>query len=404
MNERLARESFDSSGFDEYASVSMRDSRAPQLAIAEESEKPFSIERAFASLPSMKQTLCRVFIGVTLIIQAYGAELSLEPVDTPVDSPPKGFAQSIGGEGDSAKWRVIVDALPPAMEIISPLARNTNRKKVIGQFSNALGKSRVPMLVYDKETFDDFELTTHVKVVDGQQSQTIGLVFRWQDPSNYYSFRIDTLGGWFYFRKVVNGLAQEPIGNRIDLPSGEWHSLQIKCEGPNISLSLNQTKSIPTLTDTQFVSGKIGYFTEADATAYFGNTKIKYRPKIAIAQRLVEQVMEKYNRLIQVSIFANETDANPPSLIASNFEQRIGTPADEAVLDCIKRGKIYYAKTKKSAIVTLPIKDRNGEPTAACRVELRKFRGQTQNNAIVRAQPVAQMIEARVLDKRDLFE
>ena len=404
MNERLARESFESGSEDPNASAFTRDSSTPGTSNTEDLEKPFSIEGAFASLLLMKQTLCRVLLGATLITQAYGAELSLEPVDSPVDTAPMGFSPMIGGEGASGKWRVIVDALPPAMELISPLARNTNRKKVIGQFSNALGTSRVPMLIFDKEAFDDFELTTQVKVVDGQQSQTIGLVFRWQDPENYYSFRIDTLGGWYYFRKVVNGQAQEPMGNRIDLPSGQWHTLQIKCKGQEISLSLNQTNTIPTLIDTQFGSGKLGFFTEADATGYFGDTKINYRPKIAPAQRIIDQVMEKYGRLIQVSIFANETNDAPPSIIASNFKQRIGTPADEAVLDCINRGKIYYAKTKQTAIVTLPLKDRNGEPTAACRVELKKFRGQTQKNAIARAQPVAQMIAARVLYKRDLFE
>ena len=158
------------------------------------------------------------------------------------------------------------------------------------------------------------------------------------------------------------------------------------------------------LTDTEFSSGKIGYWTESDTTGYFGDTKIRCRPKVAPAQRLISQIMDKYSRLVQVSIFASESDSAPPASIASNNPDAVGQAADEAILDSIDRRKIYYAKKKKTVIVTLPIKDRNGESIAACRVELKRFRGQTQKNAIFRAQPVVEMIQSRILDRTDLFD
>ncbi len=352
----------------------------------------------------MKQLLYRVLFSTLLIAEIQAAELRLEPIDSPVDSSPSGFKAYLGGQGEPGEWKVVMDSLASAMQQISPLANNTNRKKVIGQFSNSLETPRFPMLIHEGESFDDFELTTQAKILDGLRSQAIGIVFRWQDPNNYYSFRVDTLNGFYYFRKVVNGQEQEPLGNRIDIKTNEWLTLKIDCKGPNITLSLGDKNQIPMLTDTEFSSGKIGYWTESDTTGYFGDTKIRYRPKLAPAQRLVGQVMEKYNRLVQVSIFASETDSAPPTKIATNNPESMGQAADEAILDTIDRAKIYYKKNKKTVVVTLPVKDRNGETIAACRVELKRFRGQTQKNAIVRAQPVVRMIQSRILDRSDLFD
>ena len=352
----------------------------------------------------MKQTLWQLILSTTLVFQSYGAVIYFEPPEMEINAVPTGFTPELAGSGPAADWKVLMDSVPSAMAQISPLANQSNRKKVIGQFSTVQSPDRFPMLLFSKESFEDFTLTSRVKVVSGQVTQTLGLVFRWQDPDNYYSFRIDTMEGWYYFRKVVNGVHQEPIGNRIKIAPNEWHSVQIECTGPKISLKLNQTESIPVLTDTQFKTGKLGFWTKADTVAYFGDTKVTYRPRIAMAQRLVDQVMAKYNRLIQVSIYATETEAVDPTLIASNLKETIGAQADEAVLDTIARRKIYFKKTKETAIVTLPIKDRNGEAMAACRVELEKFRGQTESNAIVRAMPIVEMIQTRVLDRRDLFE
>jgi hypothetical protein len=352
----------------------------------------------------MKHTLWQLTLSITLVIQTFAAEIYFETTNVPVGSAPEGFTPWVIGSGPSGDWKIRMDSLPSAMTQISPLAVQSNRKKVISQLSTTRDRGRILMLTRDEESFEDFVMTTRIKASKDRQTQALGIVFRWQDPKNYYSFCIDMVSDMYFFRKVVNGIQQEPLGNRIKIPPNEWHSLQIECNGSKISLRLNQTESIPDINDTQFKTGKIGYWTAADTVASFGDTKIIYTPKIATAQRLVDQVMAKYSRLIQVSLYASETSSTPPTLIASNLKETIGAQADKSVLDSIARRKIYFEKTKKTAIVTLPIKDRNGESMAACRVELKKFKGQTESNAIVRAMPVVEMIQARLLDRRDLFE
>ncbi len=352
----------------------------------------------------MNQSFWTLLIALSSSLTLSAAELRLEPIDTPVDDFPPSFTASTGGSGPEGDWKVLTDALPSAMKRISPLAPNTNRKKVIGQFSTLQQRNRFPMLTYQPESFDDFTLTTRIKTTADSPNQNAGLVFRWQNPENYYSVRLDTKGGWFLFRKVVNGQAQEPLGNRTQVPAGEWHQLSVECQGPRITLSLNDSETIPVLTDTQFTTGKIGYWTESGTIAFFGDTRINYQPKIATAQRIVDPVLKKFNKVIDLKLFARSTEDGPASLIAGSDPTVVGEPADDAAIDTIDDGRIYYAKKKKSVIVTMPVKDRNGESMAAVRVELKSFKGQTQQNALARTIPIVKMIQARALDRADLFD
>lgn len=345
--------------------------------------------------------LC-AFFGICFSLG--GAVISLEHSDVALSGPNQIFQPELVGKGPPAQWSVLTDSMPSAMTRISPLAPKANRKNVIGQLSRIPTESRFPMLLYSKESFEDFQLSVRLKILEGEQAQSAGVLFRWQNPQNYYSVRIDALGGWFLFIKTVNGEEQEPIGNRCKIEPRQWHTLRIQCEGPKISLRLNDAETIPTLIDTQFSSGKIGYCTQADTMAYFGDAQITYRPQILAAQRIINQVMKKYSRLLRISLYAGREENSPAVVIASNQKERIGQAADEAVLDSILRRNIYFARTRKTIVVTLPIKDRNGEGVAACRIELKSFPGQTRQNAVARCLPVIQMIEAQVLNRDDLFQ
>jgi len=50
------------------------------------------------------------------------------------------------------------------------------------------------------------------------------------------------------------------------------------------------------------------------------------------------------------------------------------------------------------------LRDRNGENVAAIKVVMKSFPGQTEKNALARAQPVAKRIEAHFQTLKDLVE
>ena len=72
--------------------------------------------------------------------------------------------------------------------------------------------------------------------------------------------------------------------------------------------------------------------------------------------------------------------------------------------DVIQRDVSYYGKEQGSALVTLPLHDRNGEVVGAVRVLMQSFPGQTEKNALARSQPVIWEMEKRIRTARDLIE
>ena len=73
------------------------------------------------------------------------------------------------------------------------------------------------------------------------------------------------------------------------------------------------------------------------------------------------------------------------------------------LIGVVKRAEFGYARKDKSVIVTAPLKDRNGEPVAAVKVKMRRFKGQTKKASIVRIMPIVKLIESRMRDAKDLL-
>ena len=119
----------------------------------------------------MKHTLWQLILSITLAFQSFAAEIYFETTNMPVGSAPAGFTPWVIGSGPSGDWKVRMDSLPSAMVQISPLAVQSNRKKVISQHSAAKNTNRILMLTKDKEVFEDFEMTTRVKTGQDQQTQ-----------------------------------------------------------------------------------------------------------------------------------------------------------------------------------------------------------------------------------------
>jgi hypothetical protein len=53
--------------------------------------------------------------------------------------------------------------------------------------------------------------------------------------------------------------------------------------------------------------------------------------------------------------------------------------------------------------VTLPLRDRNGDPMAAVRVQLKSFLGETQDHAITRATMILKQMQTQVTSKEELM-
>jgi hypothetical protein len=192
------------------------------------------------------------------------------------------------------------------------------------------------------------------------------------------------------------------VGPSIEIERGVWHGLRVECKGNHIVCQLDGKDVMPTITDNTFLSGRIGFITKSDSVSCFGETRITFTPHEKLAEILVREALRRYPRLIGLQLYYLQNDE--AKVIASNHEDEVGTAGGRAESDVLKRGVTYFGKERHYALVTLPLHDKNGEVAAAVRVILESFAGQTEQNAVARAQPVVRDMEKRVRTAKDLLQ
>jgi hypothetical protein len=344
--------------------------------------------------------------ALVLALSARGADLKIDFSNFPTNTTPTGFHGALAGGGEKGDWKIVMDESPSAF---APLLSQTNRLPVLtrhpalAQLSQDPTDERFPMLIYDQETFKDFKLTTRFKIVSGVAEQMAGMVFRYQNSSNFYIIRASALGHNIRFYKVVNGLRGNLLGPDLNIATNVWHTLGIQCQGNQITCLLDDQAVMPPLTDNTFASGKIGFWTKSDAVSYFGDTTINYTPRVPMAQSLVQNMMQKYPRILELRVYTQDDRGNP-QIIASNNEKEIGQPGTDAEKGALTSGTVYFGRGKGTVAVTMALTDRNGDPVAAVRVQLKSFFGETQDTAIDRARLIVKQIQAQVTSGQDLAQ
>jgi hypothetical protein len=241
-------------------------------------------------------------------------------------------------------------------------------------------------------------------MVAGAVEQMAGLAFRIQDADNYYVVRANAQDGNVRFYKFVQGARSEPIGPKLPVAKGEWHELSVACKGSQIRVFLNGREVIPALTDTSFSSGRVGFWTKSDSVSHFAGARVLYTPREKLAEVLVRDAMRKFDRLKNLQVIAPTAGSREPIVVASSAPADLGRPAADAHRQCLAAGTPFYLKDGKVAIVTLPLRDQNGDVAAAVQVTMESFPGQTQANAFTRAKPVLRLMEARVTTQKELVD
>ena len=317
----------------------------------------------------------------------------------PLNQAPAGFRSVVSGRGNPGDWRIIVE--PGAATGTNTAASS---KPVLAQLSQDGTDEHFPMLVFEEESYGDFTLTTRFKLVDGLFEQMAGVAFRMQDTNNYYYVRASALGNTFRFIKLVNGQRLTTLGPSVEIQRGAWHELSIDCKGNRIRCLLDGQELIPPLNDNSFTAGKIAFWTKSDAVSYFGDTRIVYTPHETLAQILVREGFRQYPRLVGLKIYSPQGESGEPKIVASSDEADLGQVGGKVERDVIAHDVIYSGKAKGAVLVTMALHDRNGEVVGAVRVVMKSFTGQTEQNALARAQPVVKEMEKRIRTAKDLVQ
>ncbi|HUC86568.1 MAG TPA: family 16 glycoside hydrolase [Candidatus Acidoferrales bacterium] len=344
-----------------------------------------------------------VLLGLLLLgWPAAGAELQFSFGDLGADGSLTNFHAEVLGGGGPAAWKLLPGEAPSAFAQLSDPAKNlAGAGSVLAQTSQNPTDERFPMFIYDGEKFRNFHFSTQFKLVSGVAEQMAGLVFRFQNTSNFYVVRVSGLGRNLRFYKVVNGVRSEPVGVACDVSSGTWHQLAVQCDGIQVGIWLDGKLAMPTLEDSTFSEGKIGFWTKSDAVTYFARASIDYTPIVPAAQVLVNSVLRQEPRILGLQIYTRGTN-DTTSIVASKDPSERGEPGTDAELASIRDGTVFFGRDHGTVLITLPLHDRNGDVIAAVRLKLKSFFGETEANAVGRATLIMKLVQNFGLSADDL--
>jgi Domain of Unknown Function (DUF1080) len=346
-----------------------------------------------------------VCLCLSLVLPAAGAEIKINFGDfSQGQSMTNDFVSALGGGGRAGDWKIVTDEMPSAFTpFFSSNAPVMNHISVLEQSDADPSDNRFPMLVYSKETFKDFTLTTRFKILSGVAEQMAGVVFRYQNPSNFYVIRVSALGHNLRFYKYVNGQFVDPATVGVNITAGSWHTMTVQCQGNQINWWLDGRMAPAVTTPMTFVSGKIGFWTMSDSLTHYGDTSIIYNPDVPMAQLLVQNIMDEEPRILDLRLYALDKSGTP-HVIASNTAAEMGKEGTDAEKNAINNGSIYYGRGRGTVAVTMPLTDRNGDPVAAVRVELKSFLGETRDTALTRARLIVNRMQTQVISSQDLLQ
>jgi hypothetical protein len=338
---------------------------------------------------------------IGLAFHGQAAERNLDFSQFEDGPPPAPFRSTVSGEGPPGEWRILHGAEAEDGVLLGRSSVVT-RRGVLVQTSTDPTDERFPLLIYEGERYGDFTFRARLRTVSGEVAQMAGIAFRIQDERNYYILRLSSLGNTVAFYKFVDGLRTPPMTAEVEIPTGSWQELAVECRANQIRCLLNGRELFPTLTDSSFLDGYVGFWTKSDARSQFADARVVFTPRETLAEILVREIMDRYRRLEGVKILAPMPPDNQLRVVASSDPAEIGRPGTQVDRDVIDRDAPFFGQDRRIAEVALPLHDRNGHPVATVRVLLRRSFGQTQAGAVSRARPIANHIQGRMQSAGDL--
>lgn len=184
---------------------------------------------------------------------------------------PKDWSTAITHRGDPGRWEIIPDPTAPS------------RPNVLAQLAPDRNRFRFALALYDKAYCKNGDLSVDLKLVGGKFEQTAGLIWRYQDPNNYYVLQVsaneDTIGIFkivdgkgLPIARLAPGLKAFLVKHRID--PQEWNVLRVSFHDTQMTVFFDHRKVMDAEDAALLKPGKTGVWTKGDTVAYFDNFRI----------------------------------------------------------------------------------------------------------------------------------
>ncbi len=195
-------------------------------------------------------------VGASLLLLSLTASAQMVRFDRGVPGKlPAGWSGAMTHEGAPPRWQIVRDESAPRTPYV--LAQ-TSQDKTAGRF---------PLAIWERAAIRDGEVSVAFKTVDGTVDQAAGIVWRYQDPNNYYIVRANALENNVVLYKVENGvrlsirpkgLPSRSYGVRQDIPRGSWNTLRVAFTDSEFIVFLNSERLFEAEDGTFTKAGKTG--------------------------------------------------------------------------------------------------------------------------------------------------
>lgn len=176
--------------------------------------------------------------------------------------PPAHFHFARTGQGTEGTWVVHQDPAAPS------------KPNVLAQTSTDTTDYRFPLAILEEGSFQDVTVSVKFKAVAGRVDQAGGIVFRYQDPNNYYVVRANALEDNYRIYHVVAGRRRQFAGANFRVTSNQWHTLRVEATGSQFKCFYDGELKITAGDETFKGPGNVGLWTKADSVTYFDDFEI----------------------------------------------------------------------------------------------------------------------------------
>lgn len=185
---------------------------------------------------------------------------------------PPGWTTAMTHKGMPPRWEVVRDESAPS----PPL--------VLAQVSKDRTAGRFPLAIWEGASLQDGEVSVAFKPVSGIADQAAGIVWRYQDPGNYYIVRANALENNVVLYKVVRGvresiapkgLPSRAYGVKHSIRKGNWSTLHITFKKATFTVFLDGEQLFEAEDGTFSGPGKTGLWTKADSVTYFDDFEVR---------------------------------------------------------------------------------------------------------------------------------
>src|SRR5260370_856408 len=206
------------------------------------------------------------FLGAALLLCSTASTEAIRFVNSVPGKLPAGWPVAMTHAGAPPRWEIVRDESAPGP------------RNVLAQISREATAGRFPLAIWDATVSQDGEASVAFKTVDGTVDQAAGIVWRYQDPNNYYIVRANALENNVVLYKVEKGirlsiapkgLPSRSYGVKREVPKGRWNTLRVVFKDDLFAVFLNGDRLFEIEDRTFTKGGRAGLWTKADNVTYF---------------------------------------------------------------------------------------------------------------------------------------